>query len=69
MCGFVSVHRCEEASLKRLILHLTKGTMLLDCGSSTSDLSAVVPCEVPWCSTMLKQSRLLMFEWSSCQWC
>jgi hypothetical protein len=33
----LSVDRCEEASLKRLILQLTKDMALLDGGSSMFD--------------------------------
>ena len=52
----LSVNRCEEASLKRLILHLTKDVALLDSGSSTLDLSVVhLPLKVPRCLTVLKQ--------------
>ena len=58
MLGFLllSVNRSEDASLKRVVLHLTKDATLLDSESSTWDLSVVsLPCKVPWCSTVFKQ--------------
>jgi len=53
---------------KGLILHLTNDVAFLDIGSSITDL--VVVChlsKVPWCSTVVKNLRLLMFEGSSCK--
>jgi len=42
--GFASLYeQVEGASLMRLFLHLTKIIALLDCGSSMSDLSVVLP--------------------------
>jgi len=46
-----------------MILHLIKHAALLGSGSRTSDLS-VVPLsrKVLWCSIVLKQQILMMFE-------
>jgi len=64
----LSVNRCEDALLKRLILHQTKDAALLDGGSSTSDLCVDrLPCKVLWYSTVFKEYSFLMFEGSSCQ--
>jgi hypothetical protein len=54
--GFLmSVNRCEDSSLKRLILHVTKGVALLDSGSSMTYLRVVLHhLKVPWYSTVLK---------------
>jgi hypothetical protein len=50
-----TVNRCEDASLKRVTVHLTEDAALLDVGSSNFDLSVVrLPCKVLWCSTVLK---------------
>ena len=38
---FLSVNRCEDASLKRLTVHLTEDEALLEVRSSTLDLSVV----------------------------
>ena len=47
----------------QLILPLTKDAALLNGGSGTLDLFVVhLPSKVLWCSTVLKQWRLLMFE-------
>ena len=52
----LSVNRCEDSSLKRLILHLTKDVALLDSGSSMTYLHIVLHhFNDPWYSTVLKQ--------------
>ena len=49
----LSVNRCEDTSMKRLIFHETEDAVLLDSGSSTSDLCVdCLPCEILWCSVM-----------------
>jgi len=69
MREFVPIlNRCEDASLKGLILHPRKNVAFLGSGSSTADVSEVLlPCEILWCSTVLEQQRLLMLKGSCCQ--
>ena len=46
--SLLTVNRCEDTSLKRLILQLTKDMELVDSGNSMSDLSVVrLPCKIP----------------------
>jgi hypothetical protein len=43
----LSVNRCQDASLKRLTVHLTEDVALLDVRRSTVELSVVhLPCKV-----------------------
>lgn len=71
ICRNVRICYCFLIGVKwhRSILHQKKEVLLLEYGSSASDLSVLcLPCKVLRCSTLLKQQRLLMFEESSCWW-